>query len=189
MIILEKRLSNIGLLPIIKSLNSDSDYNDVINYIEQDLDDDYYNVLNYHFHDLCYDNYISYLPDLLNDNNRWIIADYADLTFLKHFTGILSPEDHEDLYLDLDLIKNQIKNNPAYFETISEYVYNILDDSFNLRNYDGCNLYNRANDFCFDGEQITDLINTVKKGYLRNNEDLSKYVISFFCLYADLLTM
>lgn len=189
MIILEKSLQNIDLLSIIKSLNHDNDYNNVIDYIEQDLDDDYYNVLDCRFHDLCYDNYISYLPDLLNDNNRWIIADYTDLNFLKHFTGILSPEDHKDLYLDLELITYQIKNNPAYFETISEYIYNTLDNSFNLRNYDGCNLYNRANDFCFDNEQMTDLINTVKKGYLRNNEDLSKYVMSYFCLYADFFNM
>lgn len=187
MIILEKSLKNIGLLPIIKSLG-DNDYNAVIDYIEQDLDDDYYNVLDCRFHDLCYDNYIYFLPDLLRDE-KWIIADYTNINFLKHFTGILSPEDYKDVCLDLDLIKNQIKNNPAYFETVSEYVYNMLDESFNLRSYDGCNLYNRANDFCYDGEQITDLINAVKKGYLSNNKDLSKYVISFFCLYADLLTM
>lgn len=189
MIILEKSLQNIDLLSIIKSLNHDNNYNAAIDYIEQDLDDDYYNVLNYHFHDLCYDNYISYLPELLNDDNSWIVSDYTDLNFLKHFTGVLSPEDHKDLYLDLELITYQIKNNPGYFETIQEYLWNVFDDVFNLRNYDGCALYNRVNDFCYDDEQTTDLINTVKKGYLRNNTDLAKYVTSYFCIYADFFNM
>ena len=65
--------------------------------------------------------------------------------------------------------------------------YNYID--YHLKNdlkvFDSSALYNRIDSFCYDKDNIKDIITNIENGFIDSDKMLHKYIISFFCERLD----
>ena len=66
---------------------------------------------------------------------------------------------------------------------ISAYIcYHLEND---LKVFDSSVLYNRIDSFCYDEDNIKDIITNIENGFIDSDKMLHKYIISFFCERMD----
>ena len=156
-------------------------YNDVLDYLYYNIESDTYDIIDRSFQDLCFDNEINEPEDLLNDDNCCILSEYTDLDNLKNITGVLQYSDYEKImFLSLEALQEIISNNPeSYLKRLSGYIdYHLKND---LKVFDSSTLYNRIDSFCYDKDNIKDIITNIENGFIDTDKMLHKYIISFFC--------
>ena len=155
-------------------------YNDVLDYLYYNIESDTYDIIDRSFQDLCFDNEINEPEDLLNDD-CCILSEYTDLDNLKNITGVLQYSDYEKImFLSLEALQEIISNNPeSYLKRLSGYIdYHLKND---LKVFDSSTLYNRIDSFCYDKDNIKDIITNIENGFIDTDKMLHKYIISFFC--------
>ena len=160
-------------------------YNDVLDYLYYNIESDTYDIIDRSFQDLCFDNEINEPEDLLNDDNCCILSEYTDLDNLKNITGVLQYSDYEKImFLSLEALQEIISNNPeSYLKRLSGYIdYHLKND---LKVFDSSTLYNRIDSFCYDKDNIKDIITNIENGFIDTDKMLHKYIISFFCERID----
>ena len=173
-----------SLIDTLEHFNKDHIYNDVLDYLYYNIESDTYNIIENSFRDLCFDNDVNDPEDLFNDD-CCILSEYSDLDCLKNITGVLQYSDYEKItFLDLETIQEIISNNPeSYLKRISAYIcYHLEND---LKVFDSSTLYNRIDSFCYDKDNIKDIITNIKNGFIDSDKMLHKYIISFFCERMD----
>ena len=156
-------------------------YNDVLDYLYYNIESNTYDIIDRSFQDLCFDNDINEPEDLLNDDNCCILSEYTDLDNLKNITGVLQYSDYEKImFLSLEALQEIISNNPeSYLKRLSGYIdYHLKND---LKVFDSSTLYNRIDSFCYDKDNIKDIITNIENGFIDTDKMLHKYIISFFC--------
>ena len=156
-------------------------YNDVLDYLYYNIESNTYDIIDRSFQDLCFDNDINEPEDLLNDDNCCILSEYTDLDNLKNITGVLQYSDYEKImFLSLEALQEIISNNPeSYLKRLSGYIdYHLKND---LKVFDSSTLYNRIDSFCYDKDNIKDIITNIENDFINTDKMLHKYIISFFC--------